>query len=384
MTEVLFEIGVDRLDTGLRGYPVGTVRSSSVDPQTGVRYVGVPIDQLADFEPEKVMYLLLRKHFPEADELASFKNELISRSRLPEGVLELLKGLPQQSHPMDWLISGILYLGMFESPTGNYEEDGLRLVARVPEVVAAIFRIRSGWGDPIPSKPELGYVENFVHMLGAPDASPHLDRLLRSFNVLHYDHGGGNLSTFTGKAVASGLANIYTSMASAMAALGGPLHGRANQNALEFVREIGTDDPESIRAFVMDCLEKKRVIPGFGHGVLRAEDPRARVLYGIGEEICPEDPLFRVIRQMREVVPSVLSENPKIQNPYPNVDAATGTLLQACGLKDPEYYTVLFGWSRVVGITAQIIDERTVARSGKGAPIYRPKYVPVDQPHRDV
>ena len=208
-----------------------------------------------------------------------------------------------------------------------------------------------------------------------------MNRVLRFFFILHMDHGGGNLSTFSGKAVASGRASIYAAISSAMSALSGPLHGRANQSCLEFVKRIGTDDPDEIENFVRRELSSKRPIYGFGHGVLRAEDPRARLLIELGEEVCPEDPDFRTVKTLREVVPPILSEIPKISNPFPNVDIASGALLQSVGFRKPDYYTTFFGWSRVAGITAQILDERA-SRGGRGTPIYRPKYLAKNQPIR--
>jgi len=377
--DVLFQVTPGHLNTGLRGYPVGTCRTSRVDPNTGVSYVGYSIKDLAFKDPEAVVFLLHHKHLPSDEELAAFKADLRSRSAVDPAVLTLIAGLPKGGHPMEWLGAALTFLGM-TGKTGDYREDALNLVARSSEVIAAIFRLRSGWGDPIPSEPDRGLVENFVHMLGVPGADPaKLERLLRTFYVLHMDHGGGNLSTFSGKAVASGLADMYSSMTAAMAGLSGPRHGRANADCLNFVRKVGTPDPAEVEAFTRNALANKELIFGFGHAVLRAEDPRATIQYALGEDVASDDPLFRTAATMREVVPRVLSENPKISNPYPNVDAVSGTLLNANGLTDSDFYTVLFGWSRIVGISAQIVDERTVLRGGKGVAIYRCKFIAEDQ-----
>ncbi len=380
----LFEVHEKNLNTGLRGFPVGTVRTSFVDAEAGVHYVGYPIDQLNHLPAERIVYLLLNKQFPTEEEEKAFRGELARRSKVPEDVIAAIKLLPKQSHPMDWFISAIGYLGHWANnqATEDFREDGLNLIARTSEVIAAIFRIRSGWGEPIPSEPERGIVGNFIHMLGNPNASEHIERVLREFFILHMDHGGGNLSTFVGKAVASGLADIYLAMQSAMAALAGPLHGRANQEALAFVRTLDSDDEDEVRKNIQQRLAVGKVVPGYGHAVLRAEDPRSKVLFELGEATCPDDKLFRICKTLRKVVPEVLKQHPKIKNPYPNVDASTGSILMAAGLLEPEYYTVLFGWSRVVGITAQIIDERYVMRGGKGVPIYRPRFIAEDQPAR--
>ncbi|MCB9662929.1 MAG: citrate (Si)-synthase [Alphaproteobacteria bacterium] len=382
--EVLFQITRKHLDTGLRGFPVGTCGTSAVDPVQGVSYVGYPIAELYDVEPEAAVYLLFEKHLPSADELAAFKADLRARVGMPSSVVTALKSLPRDGHPMEWFISGLLYLGM-TTKTGDYAEDARNLVARSTELVAAIFRIRNGWGEPIAPDPSLGLIEDFVRMLGIPGADPErVTAVLRSFYVLHMDHGGGNLSTFVGKAVASGHADLYASLAGAMAALYGPLHGRANQDALDFVRRVGTDDPDAVEAFVRKTLDEGGKIYGFGHAVLRAEDPRATVQYEVGRRTCPDDPLFRTALVLRERAVKVLSGIDKVSNPYPNVDAVSGTLLHAVGLTDSSTYTVLFGLSRVVGIAAQIIDERVRARGGKGVAIYRPKFIAANQPRRSL
>lgn len=382
--DVLFGITSDHLNTGLRGFPVGTCRTSRVDPVEGVSYVGYPISELAELEEEAVAYLLLHRELPTASELDAFVADLRSRRGVDPRVLELLKALPKEGHPMEWLISGLIFLGM-TSKTGDYIEDTKNLIARLPELVAAIFRVRSGWGDPIAPSTDLGLIEDFVQMLGVPGGdSQRLTDLLRVFYILHMDHGGGNLSTFAGKAVASAHTDLYASLAAAMSGLYGPLHGRANQDCLNFVRTVGSSDPAAIEAFIRDALANKKKIYGFGHAVLRAEDPRATIQYALGEKICPDDDLFRTAANMRDVAVRVLKEFPKISNPYPNVDAVSGTLLNACGLTDSNYYTVLFGLSRCTGISAQIVDERLRFRGGKGSPIYRPKFVAEDQAPRHV
>ena len=378
----LFTITEQHLNTGLRGFPVGRVRTSRVDPQEGVSYVGYPVADLAYLDPESVIYLLYNKNLPVEAELTGCRENLASRAKVDGHVIEVLKHLPKDGHPMEWLINGITLLGM-TGKTGDYYEDGLNLISRSAELIANIFRLRSGWGDPIPSEPDRGLVENFVHMMGVPGAdNAKLTRLLRTFYILHMDHGGGNLSTFTGKAVASGHADQYSSLAAAMAGLYGPLHGRANQECLNFVKRVGTTDPDEIEAFCRNELASGGKIFGFGHAVLRAEDPRATIQYALGQEICGDDPLFKTALAMRERAVKVLKENPKISNPYPNVDAVSGTLLNATGLTQSDYYTLLFGFARIAGITAQVVDERVHMRGGRGVPIYRCSYKAEDQPPR--
>ncbi|MBX2803814.1 MAG: citrate (Si)-synthase [Myxococcales bacterium] len=382
--EVLRQITRGDLNKGLRGVPVGTCRTSRVDPEHGVSYVGYDIAELASLDPEAVVHLLLHRRLPTDAELDSFRASLRAVPPLDPQVLGLLAALPRQGHPMEWLSVGLVSIGM-TSKSGDYEVDALNVIAWAPELVAAIYRIRSGWGEPIPRDPSLGLIENFVHMLGVPGGDhAKLSQLLRTFYVLHLDHGGGNLSTFVGKAIASAHTDLFSSLAGAMAGLYGPLHGRANQDCLDFVRRIGTSDPAEVERFVRQELAQGGKIFGFGHAVLRNEDPRATIEYALGERICPDDPLFATARTLREVAVRVLSEHPKISNPYPNVDAVSGSLLNATGLTDANYYTLLFGLARITGIAAQIVDERVRFRGGRGVPIYRPKYVAEDQPAQRI
>ena len=383
--EVIFELKNNHLNTGMRGVPVGTCRTSFVTPSEGVHYCGYPISELGGMEPEDVIYLLFNKELPSPEQSMEFKADLASRTALPDGTRAVLSSLPKDGHPMDWLSVGIHTLGMLDGKD-DWREDALNLISRMPRLLGLIFRYREGREDGIPEdNAELSLTERFINTLQL-DGVDHdkMRRVLNAYLVLHLDHGGGNLSTFTGKAVASGHASFYASIASAMNALSGPLHGRANQSCLEFVLKVGTSDPVEVEAFIRKELAEKRPVFGFGHAVLRAEDPRATYQFALGEEICPEDENFKIIRTLREVAPRVLSENEKISNPNANVDIASGTLLHHVGLTDPEYYTTFFGWARVAGIGAQIVDERTKMRDGKGVPIYRPKYIAEQQSLRHI
>ena len=383
--ESIFDLTTAHLNTGMRGIPVGTCRTSFVTPTEGVHYCGYPISELAMMSPEDIVYLLFHKELPNLEQSSEFRENLQSRGALPPGVEEVLATLPKNGHPMDWLSIGIHTLGMLGG-VGDWSEDALNLIARMPRLLGLIFRYREGRTENIPdddlSLPLVGRFTNTLDINNVDKAV--MNRVLSTYLVLHMDHGGGNLSTFAGKAVASGHATVYASMSGAMNALSGPLHGRANQSCFEFVKRIGTSEPAEVERFVRGELEARRPVFGFGHAVLRAEDPRATVQFALGEEICPDDEFFRIIRVLREIAPMVLSENPKISNPNANVDIASGTLLNFVGLQDPEYYTTFFGWARVAGIGAQIVDERTVMRSGKGIPIYRPKYIAENQSLRHI
>ncbi|MCH9609258.1 MAG: Citrate synthase [Chlamydiales bacterium] len=378
MSDPLFEIREEQLETGMRGYPVGYCVTSKVDPEKGLFYRGIPVSSLVNESSEKVIYLLYHGREPSPSELETFSNQLKKRSEISSDLYKQISKLPQKGHPMALFSAAILLLGT-EALTGEWQEDCLNLIAKLPTVGAAVINHHANFGKQPKSHPELGYVENFAQMLKVPQTETLLE-VLKLFMILHLDHGGGNLSTFVGKAVASGLEDLYGSISSAMNALAGPLHGRANQECLHFVQEmveaLGDDaTEESVEEALRTRLKNKELIYGFGHAVLRVEDPRATVFYELAEKSFPDSPLVKMALLLRTVGSKVLKENPKIADPYTNIDAISGSILTAAGFPYPEYYTILFGVSRSIGISIQIVYERCYAREGKGTPIIRPKYI---------
>ena len=373
-----FVITDEKLDTGLRGFPIGYVSTSVVLPNEGLFYREKPIKELADKSPEEVIYLLFHGKLPSIEEKEAFSNELQKRASLNSAVKDHIDKLPKNAPPMDLFTCALHIASSFEKKE-DYQEDCLNLIAKVPQIAAHVINFHGGFGETPQSKPELGYIQNFTHMLNIPAKSQNLVEVLSLFNVLHYDHGGGNLSTFVGKAISSGLEDMYGSIAGAMNALNGPRHGKANQESLEFLQEIQKElkeiKSESLETWIRNRLEAKKLVFGFGHAVLRVEDTRAQVFYDYLKKKSPSHPLVKLALLLREVGPKVLKENPKITDPYPNVDAISGTALVAAGFNYPEYFTLLFGMSRTVGIAIQILHERIYARDGKGVPIYRPRYV---------
>jgi len=376
---VLFEVTKDSLETGLRGVPVGYCTTSFVDPIKGLTYVGRPISELANRDPLELIYLLYYGEMGNKDQIARFSADLAKRAHCKSETLHAIEALPRVGHPMDSFAAAMLIAGMFEG-TGNYEEDCLNVIAKLPQITATVINSHANWGKTPASKPEIGYIENFVHMLQMPgNKTPELIQAMRLFNVLHYDHCGGNLSAFVGKAVASGLAHMYGSLTAALTALAGPRHGRANQDCLEFVRSVLEEVGENAKAadvekLIRDKLANNQLVFGFGHAVLRVEDARATVCYNYCQKHFAHHPLVKIALLLRTEGSKVLKENPKISDPYPNIDAITGSMLTAAGFPYSDYYTVLFGLSRCVGIARQIVYERMEARGGKGTPIIRPSY----------
>lgn len=386
MGEVLFTITEENLETGLRGYPVGYCTTSTVDPFKGLFYAGLPVSELTNWEPEQVIFLLYYGKAGTKEELAKFKEDLKKRSKCSPELIKQIRQLPRLGHPMKLFSAALLLAGIFEGQN-NYHEDCLNLIAKIPEIAAVVINYHAGWGENNPSKPELGYMHNFTQMLNVPHSNQEeLLRVFNIFNILHYDHGGGNLSTFVGKAVASGLEDMYGSMSAAMCALAGPRHGKANQDCLIFVNQLLEELGEKANADQLEevlrrKLENRELVFGFGHAVLRVEDPRATLFYEVAKKYYPDHPMVKMALLLRDRGSKVLKENPKISDPYPNVDAISGILLTAAGFPYAEYYTVLFGMARVVGIARQIEYERDEARNGKGTPIVRPKYFYKEQVH---
>ena len=377
---VLFEITREQLDTGLRGFPIGTCTTSHVDPQKGLFYVGRPIADLCRWDPVDVIYLLYAGEVGRKDQVSEFRRSLHRRAFCSEDTIRHILALPRKGSPMNLLAAALLIAGIYEG-TDDYREDCLNVIAKLPQIVATLINHHAGWGEtPLPN-PDLGYIENFIHMLRLPTAkTQQLDEVLRIFNITHFDHGGGNLSTFVGKAVASSLEPMYGSLAAAITALAGPRHGGANEDCLEFMQHLVHEVKEglseqTVEHWLRRKLERNELIFGFGHAVLRVEDPRATIFYHYGMKEFPNNPLIRAALLLRKVGPKVLSESKKISNPHPNIDAITGPLLSAAGFPYPDYFPLLFALSRCVGIAIQIVYERLEARGGKGTPIVRPDYL---------
>ena len=373
---------------GMRGVKSLLCETSYVDPVQGLIIRGIPILEIADRLPEEIFWLLLIGELPTEEETKDFQAELSAVEPLPEYVLNVMKTLPGDSHPMAMLSLGIMCLEQDSRFRQRYNEgmtkfdywepaleDTIRLLARLPELAAGIYRIHSGKGDPIPPKKDLDWGGNYAYMLGIPDPTGEFADLIRLYLVLHSDHESGNVSAMTTHVVASALSDAYYSVSAGLNGLAGPLHGLANQECLKFVQEIekkynGVPSDEDLRQFCWDTLKSGKVIPGYGHAVLRETDPRFTAFNQFGLKHCQDSVPFRIVDRMFAVVPEVLKEHGKAKNPYPNVDAGSGALLYHYGMTEYDYYTVLFGVSRAMGMLSQMVYSRAV-----GSPIFRPKSV---------
>jgi citrate synthase len=385
---VISNVTVKQFYGGMRGVVGLACNTSYVDPMTGLHIRGIPIIELTDKIPEEIFYLLCTGELPDASALRELQEGLKLRAEVPEYIWDVLYALPKETHPMTMFSIAVMALegnSVFKQKyaTGLRKadfweatlDDSLELIAKLPAIAAAVYRIRFSKGELLPYDYDLDWAGNYAKMLGIPDPKGKFTELMRLYLVLHCDHEGGNVSAFTARVVNSALSNIYLASSAGLNGLAGPLHGLANQECLKFVHSIqekfnGVPSKEQLEEFVWSTLNVGKVIPGYGHAVLRQTDPRFTAFFEFGKKYCLKDDMFQIVKMLYEVVPGILKQygSGKVANPYPNVDAASGCLLYHYGLSMFDYYTVLFGVSRVLGFCAQAIMAR-----GLQAPIIRPK-----------
>lgn len=382
----LSEVTVETLYGGLRGVKGLLCDTSSVPPDKGLLIRGTPIGELAERLPEEIWHLLLLGELPSADELSDLRRDWAARARVPDYVFRVLEAMPADSHPMAMFSTAVLVMERESLFRARYDsgmrkeeywdaafEDSANLLARLPEIGAWIYRRRFGKGDPIPSDPARDWGANFAHMTGLPDPGGEFSRLMQLYFTLHCDHEGGNVSAFTAHTVGSALSDVYYALSAGLDGLAGPLHGLANQECLGWILETnkkfgGVPSEEQLARYAQETLDSGRVVPGYGHAVLRVVDPRFTALHAFGAKNCPDDPAYMTMARVFKVVPDVLKQVQKIKDPWPNVDAASGSLLYHYGMVEQSFYTVLFSISRALGISAQYILNRAI-----GSPIVRPK-----------
>ncbi len=385
---VLSEATVAQAYGGMRGIKSMICDTSEVSPEKGLIIRGIPLLEITDKLPEEIFWLLVTGELPSADELKGLQADLTARSGVPSSVWDVLRAMDKNSHPMAMICVGILAMQNLSEFAKSYAagvkkteywestlEDVLNLVAKLPELAAGIYRIRFHDGKLIPHDKNLDWGGNMAKMLGLPDPDGNLADLMRLYLTLHSDHESGNVSAHVCHTVGSALSDFYYSLAGGLAGLAGPLHGLANQECLAFVLEMiekygGAPTDEQLTEYCWDTLNGGKVIPGYGHAVLRVTDPRFTAQVAWGKERIPEDPVFKTVAKMFDLVPGILKEQGKAKNPWPNVDAASGSLVYHFGIKEFPFYTVLFSVSRALGVGAQLIYNRAL-----GAPIERPKSV---------
>ncbi len=394
---VLSECTVAQAYGGMRGVKGMICETSLVEPDKGLIIQGYPLLDIKHLWPEETFYLLLTGEIPDEETKQDLINEFNKRAHVPEYIWDILYAMPEDSHPMTMLNTAILAMQKESMFAAEYAkgmtkdkywvpmlEDSLKILAVLPSIAAGIYRIRYNKGDIIPWTPGMDWGANYANMLGLPDPDGSFAELMRLYLHFHSDHEGGNVSANTCHTVGSALSDAYYSVSAGLNGLAGPLHGLANQECLGWIIELiekfdGVPTEKEIYDFAFETLRAGKVVPGYGHAVLRVTDPRFTGFHEFGENNFPTDPVFQTVSRVFKIVPKVLEEfsgervaagkNP-IANFWPNVDAGSGSVLQHYGLEEFQYYTVLFSVSRSMGMLSQLIWNRAV-----GSALTRPKSV---------
>lgn len=400
---VVGSVTVDSIYGGMRGIKGLVTETSVLDANEGIRFRGYSIPECQKLLPkgnggtgeeplpEGLFWLLLTGQMPTQEQADAVSREWNKRAAIPNHVIQMLNNFPSNLHPMSQFSAAITALnteskfakaysdGVKKTKYWEYTyEDSMDLIAKLPTVAAIIYRNLYREGSPVGAiDMKKDWSWNFATMLGYENAD--FVELMRLYLTIHSDHEGGNVSAHATHLVGSALSDPYLSFAAGMNGLAGPLHGLANQEVLVWltkVREQVGDNitEQQMKDFVWNTLKAGQVVPGYGHAVLRKTDPRFTCQREFALKKLPNDPMFKLVSSLYKVVPDILLEQGKVQNPWPNVDAHSGVLLQYYGMKEMNYYTVLFGVSRALGVLASLVWDRAL-----GLPLERPKSY--DTPH---
>ena len=387
-------VTVDMAYGGMRGIKGLIWETSLLDAEEGIRFRGMTIPECqkklpkapggSEPLPEGLFWLLMTGEVPTDAQVKALSKEWAARAAIPAHVEEMLDSLPKTLHPMSQLSMAVTALqhdsafakayqmGVHKNQYWEYTfEDSMDLIAKLPTVASRIYRNVFKDGKVAAIDKNKDWSANFATQLGFGDNAQFVE-LMRLYLTIHSDHEGGNVSAHTTHLVGSALSDPYLSFAAGLNGLAGPLHGLANQEVLRWILkmrdEIGINvTDEVVKEYCWKTLKGGQVIPGYGHAVLRKTDPRYTCQREFALKHLPTDPLFKLVSQLYNIVPNVLTEHGKTKNPWPNVDAHSGVLLQHYGLVEQDYYTVLFGVSRALGVLAQLVWDRAL-----GFPLERP------------
>lgn len=395
--KVIGEVTLSQIYQGMRGMTGLVTETSLLDAHEGIRFRGYSIPELREKLPkapggqeplpEGLFYLMLIGELPTQEDANHVTDIWQRRSHVPTHVFEAIDALPITAHPMTMFVVGVMALQTESYFQQKYAEginkkdywlpifdDSMILLSRLPRIAAYIYRRKYKNSEHIQPNGMLDWAGNFAHMLGYNDES--FKELMRLYMTIHADHEGGNVSAHTTHLVGSALSDPYLSYAAGMNGLAGPLHGLANQEVIKWIFEmqenLKTDAPtkEQIAEYVKKTLSDGKVVPGYGHAVLRKTDPRFTAQMEFGKKHMPDDKLVNTVWNIYETVPPILQSLGKIKNPWPNVDAHSGALLVHYGMVEYEFYTVLFAVSRAMGVLASLCWDRALA-----FPLERPKSV---------
>jgi citrate synthase len=396
--KVADQVTISQIIGGMRDIKSLVTDISYLDPNEGIRFRDHTLDDTMKLLPkvpgsempyvEGLVYLLLTGDIPTDHEIKDVAEEFNKRKNVPAYVFDVIRAMPMDTHPMIMLSAAILSMqreSIFNQQYHNLKkndywdatyEDALNLLAKLPEIGAFIYRYKYKNNDIIPSDPKLDFGGNFAHMMGID--KPY-DDVSRMYFIIHSDHESGNASAHAGHLTASTLSDMYYSISSMCNALAGPLHGLANQEVLGWLQDVmgqmqGKEPTEELlKQFVWDTLKSGQVIPGFGHAVLRKTDPRYMAQREFCQKHLPNDLLFRYTDILFKVVPPILLEQGKAKNPWPNVDAQSGVIQWYYGVREYDFYTVLFSIGRAIGVASNIVWDRALLY-----PLERPKSLTTD------
>ena len=378
---------------GMRGIKCLTTDISYLDPMEGIRFRGYTIPEVLEKLPkaegaeipyvEGHLYLLLTGDIPTDDEVQEVIKDLAGRGEVPKYVWDTLRAMPRDTHPMTMFSTAILSLQRESLFVKKYNagmskmdywdptyEDMMNLIAKLHTIAAYIYRLKYKNDSPIDPDFSMDYGKNFAHMMGID--TPY-DELSRLYYILHSDHESGNVSAHTTHLVSSALSDVYYSLSAGLNGLSGPLHGLANQEVLKWIQQLVKtmgENPtkEDMEKFVWDTLNSGQVIPGYGHAVLRKTDPRYAAQRDFSLKHLPDDQVFKMVSLLYDVVPDILREHGKAKNPWPNVDAHSGVIQWYYGVREYDFYTVMFGVGRALGVLPNVTWDRAL-----GQALERPK-----------
>lgn len=388
------EVTIEQIIGGARGVRCLVTDISYLDPMEGIRFRGLTIPETMAALPkpkgkdypyvEGFWHFLLTGEVPTMDETMALVKDFQKRSGTPQYVIDILRAMPRDSHPMVMFSTAILSMQRESKFAKFYEsgynkmtawesmyEDSTDILSKLPAIAAYIYRMKYKGDIHIPADNSLDMGANFAHMMGIP--APY-DDVARMYFVLHSDHESGNASAHTTHLVASTLSDAFYSLSAGLNALAGPLHGLANQEVLRWLQGVmdkldGVEPTEEMmKQFVWDTLNSGQVIPGFGHAVLRKTDPRYQSQRDFCIKHLPNDKIFKYVDMLYRVVPDILVQQGKAKNPWPNVDAQSGVIQWFYGITEYDFYTVMFGIGRAIGVLANITWDRAL-----GYALERPK-----------
>lgn len=392
---VVGDVTVAQVYGGMRSVKSLVTDISFVDPAEGIRFRGMTIPEVLAALPKPdgaqmpyvggLYYLLIVGEVPTKEQAQAVEAEWARHAEVPEYVYKTLRAMPAETHPMTLFSQGVLALQNGSYFARKYHEgmhkdeyweaaldDVMSLTAKLPMIAAYIYHLKYKDGKEPKWDPKLDYGANFASMMMVEDQEGYAD-LARLYFIIHSDHESGNASAHATHLAGSTLSDIYYAFSAGLNALAGPLHGLANQECLGWligVRDMfgGVPTKEQLRKYAWDTLDSGQVIPGYGHAVLRVPDPRFTAQMKFAKARFADDTLVRIADMVFEIVPQVLKEQGKAKNPAPNVDAISGTLQYYYGIKEFDFYTVMFGVGRALGVSANYVWARAL-----GQPIERPK-----------